>query len=56
MNLSTLQSDQLIYRLSEREKLDYVYKKKLFQLAVDHEKVNDELLINGINFLCICVG
>ena len=30
-----------IYRLSEREKLDYAYKKKLYQLANEHEKVSN---------------
>ena len=46
----------LTYRVSEREKLDYVYKKKLYQLAVEHEKVNDGLLLDGVNWsVLICV-
>lgn len=31
----------IAYRLSEREKLDYVYKKKLYQLASEHEKASN---------------
>ena len=41
------------YRLSEREKLDYAYKKKLYQLASEHEKVSNELLLGGINWNAI---
>ena len=54
--LRPLYSEHLTYRVSEREKLDYVYKKKLYQLAVEHEKVNDGLLLGGVNqSVLVCV-
>jgi len=45
----------LLYRLTEREKLDQMYKKKLYQLASEHDKVIQSCFCVALIIFCVYV-